>query len=340
MSKLSVLLTGCLILGCMASSVNASEIPENTDGAKIIRVEKTRGRVDALNDIVYSQVKSANAIRQLHMSLLIPRNSDLKPVIVYFPGGGFTSAAWNKFIEMRMALAEAGFVVAAAEYRTVPDVFPAPVMDGKAAIRFLREHAYEYGIDPSRIGVLGDSAGGYLAQMLALTNSDKSFDVGENLARSSNVQAAATLYGLSNLLNIGEGFSTAVQKVHQSPAATEALMVNGVAFRDKPGASIYSNKKKALAASPMGHISGTKPPFLIMHGTADSLVSPLQSKQLYNALKNEGNRADFILVDGAEHGDDSWYQKPVIERVVNWFKATLGAPKTTGKTIKDKNANL
>lgn len=166
MKKLPLLLTGGLMLAGMASCVNAGELAGNTEGAQVIRVEKNRGRIDALNDIVYSQVKSTVAVRQLHMSLLVPRNGDLKPAIIYFPGGGFTSAAWNKFIEMRMALAAAGFVVAAAEYRTVPDTFPAPVIDGKAAVRYLREHAAEYGIDPSRIGVLGDSAGGYMAQML------------------------------------------------------------------------------------------------------------------------------------------------------------------------------
>lgn len=57
------------------------------------------------------------------------------------------SSEHDKFIEMRMALAEAGFVVAAVEYRTIPDTFPAPVEDGKAAIRYLREHASNYGID-------------------------------------------------------------------------------------------------------------------------------------------------------------------------------------------------
>ena len=67
---------------------------------------------------------------------------------------------------MRHALARAGFVVAAAEYRTVPVKFPALVEDGKAAVRYLRAHADEYGIDPERIGVIGDSAGGYLVQML------------------------------------------------------------------------------------------------------------------------------------------------------------------------------
>lgn len=340
MKTLPFILTGSLILGCVATSAAAADLPGNTDGAQVIHVENTRGRIDTLNGIVYSQIKSAVAIRQLHMSLLVPRNTDLKPAIVYFPGGGFTSAAWDKFIEMRMALAQAGFVVAAAEYRTVPDTFPAPVIDGKAAIRYLREHAKEYGIDPQRIGVLGDSAGGYMAQMMALTNGDKSFEQGDFLNQSSDVQAAATLYGISNLLNIGEGFPEAIQKVHESPAVTEALLVHGSAFRDWPGAAIGSDKQKALAASPMGHLNGKKPPFLIMHGSADTLVSPVQSEQLYKALKAEGNRADYVLLEGAEHGDDHWYQQPVIDRVVSWFKATLGAPvKQTART-GDKNANL
>lgn len=88
-----------------------------------------------------------------------------------------------------MALANAGFVVASAEYRTVPDTFPAPVVDGKAAVRYLREHAAEYGIDPKRIGVLGDSAGGYLAQMVALTGGEKRFEQGDYLTQSSAVQS-------------------------------------------------------------------------------------------------------------------------------------------------------
>lgn len=340
MKTLTFIVTSSLMLGSIATAMAATSLPGNTDGAQVIHVENTRGRIDTLNGIIYSQIKSAVAIRQLHMSLLVPRNTDLKPAIVYFPGGGFTSAAWDKFIEMRMALAQAGFVVAAAEYRTVPDTFPAPVIDGKAAIRYLREHAKEYGIDPQRIGVLGDSAGGYMAQMMALTNGDKSFEQGDFLNQSSDVQAAATLYGISNLLNIGEGFPAAIQKVHESPAVTEALLVHGSAFRDWPGAAIGSDKQKALAASPMGHLNGKKPPFLIMHGSADTLVSPVQSEQLYKALKAEGNKADYVLLEGAEHGDDHWYQQPVIDRVVSWFKATLGAPvKQTART-GDKNANL
>ncbi|MBK1837845.1 alpha/beta hydrolase [Azospirillum sp. YIM B02556] len=301
-------------------------LPGYTEGAKVIEVPVTGGQIDTLNGIIYAQVNQLRSVRQLRMDLLVPRNADRKPTIVYFPGGGFTSADYGKFIEMRMALAKAGFVVASAEYRVVPDKFPAPVEDGKAAVRYLRAHAKDYGIDPARIGVLGDSAGGYLAQMLGTTNGEKKFDTGDFLDQSSDVQAAATLYGISDLRNIGEGFPEAVREVHASPAVTEALLLHGPAFRDFPGATIQSDPTEALAASPMGHIAGHEPPFLIMHGSADTLVSPRQSAQLYESLRKGGTPADYDLVDGAGHGDIHWFQAPVIDRVTAWFRQTLGAP--------------
>ncbi|WP_244478872.1 alpha/beta hydrolase [Methylobacterium sp. Leaf106] len=308
------------------ASANDAQLPGYSEGAQVVRVEGSRSQVDQISGVIYSQIRSMRAVRQLRMSLLVPRTNDKKPAIVYFPGGGFTSADHEKYFEMRSALAEAGFVVAAAEYRVVPDRFPALVQDGKAAVRYLRAHAAEYGIDPARIGVLGDSAGGYLSQMVGVTGGEKAFDKGDHLDRSSDVQAAVTLYGISNLLNIGEGFSSAVQLMHQSPAVTEALLVNGPAFRDFAGASISADPAKALAASPMGHLGADEPPFLIMHGTADTLVSPVQSKQLFEALRAKGNKAEYVLVEGAGHGDLPWFQQPVIDRVVAWFKATLGGP--------------
>lgn len=321
----SVLLTMGLGSGAVYGAVEP--LHGQVEGAQILRIPVTRGQVDAISGVVYAQIHTGRAVRSLRMSLLIPRNTDKKPAIVYFPGGGFVSAAHEKFIEMRMALANAGFVVAAAEYRVVPDVFPAPVVDGKAAVRFLREHAETYGIDPERIGVLGDSAGGWMAQMLGMTNGNAGFDKGDFLNRSSDVQAVVTLYGISNLLNIGEGFSDAVQKVHHSPSVTEALLVNGPAFRDFAGASVFDEPEKALEASPMGHIEGRKPPFLILHGSNDTLVSPVQSSQLYEALKARGNPVEYLLVEGAGHGDVSWFQPELIDRVVDWLRGVLGHPK-------------
>ena len=103
---------------------NDANLPGYSDGAQVVRIEGERSQIDQISGVIYSQVQSTRAVRQLRMSLLVPRTNDLKPAIVYFPGGGFTSADHEKFFEMRSALAQAGFVVAAVEYRFVPDMFP------------------------------------------------------------------------------------------------------------------------------------------------------------------------------------------------------------------------
>lgn len=308
------------ISGLMASGACAQAPVAQTESMK---VEVTEHQIDEIGGVIYSQIQSRRSNRAMRMTLLVPRTAEKKPAIIYFPGGGFTTTDYEKFIEMRFALAKAGFVVAAAEYRVVPNKFPAILEDGKSAVRFLKAHANAYGIDASKIGVLGDSAGGYLSQMVAVTGNEKQFDKGDNLHVDSTVQAAATLYGISDLRNIGAGFDEAIQKVHQSPAVTEALLVNGVAFNEYPGASILSDSDKALAASSLGHIKKNLPPFLIMHGTEDKLVSPVQSEQLYKALKQNGNRVTYVKVEGAAHGDTVWFQKPIIDKVVTWFKDNL-----------------
>lgn len=308
------------ISGLMASGACAQAPVAQTESMK---VEVTEHQIDEIGGVIYSQIQSRRSNRAMRMTLLVPRTTEKKPAIIYFPGGGFTTTDYEKFIEMRFALAKAGFVVAAAEYRVVPNKFPAILEDGKSAVRFLKAHADAYGIDASKIGVLGDSAGGYLSQMVAVTGNEKQFDKGDNLHLDSTVQAAATLYGISDLRNIGAGFDEAIQKVHQSPAVTEALLVNGVAFNEYPGASILSDSDKALAASSLGHIKKNLPPFLIMHGTEDKLVSPVQSEQLYEALKQNGNRVTYVKVQGAAHGDTVWFQKPIIDKVVTWFKDNL-----------------
>lgn len=308
------------ISGLMASGACAQAPVAQTESMK---VEVTEHQIDEIGGVIYSQIQSRRSNRAMRMTLLVPRTAEKKPAIIYFPGGGFTTTDYEKFIEMRFALAKAGFVVAAAEYRVVPNKFPAILEDGKSAVRFLKAHANAYGIDASKIGVLGDSAGGYLSQMVAVTGNEKQFDKGDNLHVDSTVQAAATLYGISDLRNIGAGFDEAIQKVHQSPAVTEALLVNGVAFNEYPGASILSDSDKALAASSLGHIKKNLPPFLIMHGTEDKLVSPVQSEQLYEALKQSGNRVTYVKVEGAAHGDTVWFQKPIIDKVVTWFKDNL-----------------
>ena len=241
------LLFASSIAAAEGASASHASLPGWTEGAEVIRVDAVRPQIDMISGVIFSQLKSTRAVKQLRMTLEIPRTKEKKPAVIYFPGGGFTSADHEKFSEMRRALAEAGFVVAAAEYRPVPAKFPALLEDAKAAVRYIRAHADEYGVDPNRIGILGDSAGGYLVEMAGATNGEKTFDKGDWTDVSSDVQAVVSIYGISDLMTIGEGFDAATQKVHESPAVTEALLVNGPAFRNYAGASIMADPKKAMA---------------------------------------------------------------------------------------------
>lgn len=316
--ELAVLAAASLLVTTATAQNLMGQSPE----AQVIDVPVVQGRIDAISGVVYSQVfERGRSVRGLKMTLFVPRTKEKKPAVLYFPGGGFTSADHEKFLEMRYALARAGYAVAACEYRAVPNKFPALLEDAKAAVRWMREHASEFGVDADRIGLLGDSVGGYVVQMAGATNGEKNWDVGDFKEVSSDVQAVVSIYGISDLTTIGEGIGN--ENVHASAAVTEALLLNGPAFKDFAGASVNADPQKAKAASPIGHVDGTEPPFLLMHGSGDKVVSPLQSKKMFEALQNKKVEAEYVLVRGAGHGDLPWYQPSVISRVVNFFDRHL-----------------
>lgn len=316
--ELAVLAAASLLV----TTATAQDLMGQSPEAQVVDVPVVQGRIDAISGVVYSQVfERGRSVRGLKMTLFVPRTKEKKPAVLYFPGGGFTSADHEKFLEMRYALARAGYVVAACEYRAVPNKFPALLEDAKAAVRWMRAHASEFGVDADRIGLLGDSAGGYVVQMTGATNGEKNWDVGDFKEVSSDVQAVVSIYGISDLTTIGEGIGN--ENVHASAAVTEALLLNGPAFKDFAGASVNADPQKAKAASPIGHVDGTEPPFLLMHGSGDKVVSPLQSKKMFEALQNKKVEAEYVLVRGAEHGDLPWYQPGVISRVVNFFDRHL-----------------
>ncbi|KRK64278.1 hypothetical protein FC72_GL000590 [Companilactobacillus tucceti DSM 20183] len=289
---------------------------------KSIEVSVNQEIIDEFRDVVYEQnfgnTNDSHVINELKMSLLVPRNSKPHPAILYFPGGGFTKSDYHKFIDFRYALARAGFVVASAQYRVIPSVFPDLVIDGKAALRYLRVHSEEFNIDPDRIGVLGDSAGGYLAQMVAVADS-KEFSKGDNLGISEAVKTVVSLYGLSDLLTVGSDFSENIKNSHKSPASPEAVLLNGLNISVHPFLSIQKNIQNAKIASPMYYVRKNLPPMLLMAGDQDTLVSPSQSKKMYEALKDENVDTELVMIRNAGHGTIEWHQDEVIQQVVNWF---------------------
>ena len=128
--KMTLAAGACAFAAAAASAApDAARLMGYAEGAEIADVPVVQGRIDAVSGIVYNQIKTLRAVRQLKMSVMVPRTRAKKPAVIYFPGSGFTSSDHEKFLEIRYALARAGFVVAACEYRTVPDKFPALLND-------------------------------------------------------------------------------------------------------------------------------------------------------------------------------------------------------------------
>ena len=234
-----------------------------------------------LTDVQYGKAGAT----PLLLDLLLPKHYAGKklPVVVWIHGGGWTqgtksdnTAAW---------LAGHGHVVASIDYRLSGQaIFPAQVHDCKAAVRFLRAHAKEYGIDSKRIGVWGISAGGHLAALLGVSGGVKELEGRSGNRRySSRVQAVCDFCGPVVL--------TLTDSRRVVPGAVEALL----------GGPVKRNMDLARAASPTTYVSHGNAPTLIMSGEKDDLVPISQSEIFYEALKKAGVEATFVRLKGG-HG--------------------------------------
>lgn len=320
-------------LGQDAEALHMSQAKVSTDmsqvhvpeGSTLLEVKTDRPFINYISGVVYEQVPMRGYDNvPMKMDLMIPKTPNKLPAIVYMTGGGFINANKDSYLQQRMDLAEAGFVVASIQYRVAPTAqFPQPLEDVKSAVRYLRANADKYNIDADHIGLLGGSAGGYLAAIGGTTNGYKQFDVGEHLNVSSNVQAVADTYGLSDLTKIGDDYSDQVKALHKSAGATEALWVNGSpVFGGKDG-GILADPEKAELANPIHYISSQTPPFLLMHGSADTLVSPSQTYILQQALQKKGISAERYVVANAPHGGVMWVQPEVSKVLIDFFTKTL-----------------
>ena len=261
---------------------------------------------------------------------------------MFVTGGGFIMAPKNNWIQQRMRLAEAGYVVASIEYRYAPlSKFPLPLEDCKTAIRWLRAHADMYNIDVNRVGILGNSAGGYLSAFVGLTNGMKEFEKGDFLDYPSDVLCAADIFGISDITNIGMDYDEENQKGHASAGATEALWALGTpTFGGKDG-GVLAHPEESAYASPITYVSENSAPMLLMHGTADTLVSPSQTDILYQALRAKGVEAERYVVNNAAHGGPYWVQEPVMKVMVDFFDKYLknGAAKDSAVYVPEKTVD-
>jgi len=235
------------------------------------------------------------------------------PAAVFVHGGGWSAGDKSNFRRQAARLAARGFVTVSINYRLAPRAeYPAALHDCKAAVRWLRAHARDYGVDPDRIAAVGGSAGGQLVALLGTTADRKEFEGEVGVTGvSSRVAAVVAFNPVVDLVPVGtgdnpEGRSITVGYLGCVPAA---------------------NPARWAEASPINHVRSGVVPFLILHGNADRLVPYPSSVEMVRRLQAAGGRAELFTATGAPHGfyhAPPWFE-PATGRMIAFLERELGA---------------
>lgn len=239
-----------------------------------------------------------------------------RPLIVWVHGGAWR--AGSKASVPVLPMLDMGFDIASVEYRLSPVArFPAQIHDIKAAIRYLRQHADRYGYDPERFVVAGASAGGHLAALVGVSNDVPGLEgsVGNRQSRSfsSDVQAAVSFYGASNLMTI------------LSQSTTHGLSVRVPALDLLLGGDPADHPELAKLASPIVHVDQDDPPLWLIHGDADPQMPIEQSEELEAEFRRQQAPVDFETISDAQHGGEVFYQPARLRRLAGAIRASWRA---------------
>ena len=284
-------------IGCRLTSKNRTDV-SSTIGcipwllllsvAMGARAEQTA----AQRDIEYARVGE----HSLKLDLYLPDKSDKPALIVWVHGGAWRSG--SKSSMPLNALVARGYAVASVDYRLTPVApFPAQIHDLKAAIRYLRAKAGDFGLDGRRFAVAGASAGGHLAALVGVTNGDRTLEgtVGDNTGISSDVYAIVSYYGMSNLTTI------------LSQSTPHGLKVRVPALELLLGGQPPEQSELAKLASPVFHVDARDPPLLLLHGDQDPQAPINQAHELQGVYEKNGRPVEFVVVHGAGHGGDGFF---------------------------------
>ncbi|HRH97303.1 MAG TPA: alpha/beta hydrolase [Prosthecobacter sp.] len=259
-----------LLLLCLVSAVRAADlvIPD---------------RVTFSRDIEFSNPDN----QHLQVNLAQPKEGKGPfPAVVCIHGGGFRAGKREGYDKLLLTLAQHGYVAITVTYRLAPAYpFPAAVHDCKAAVRWLRANAEKYHVDGSRIGVMGGSAGGHLAQFLGVTAGVPQFEGEGNLDQNSAVSCVVNFFGPSD-------FTKSYDK------SVDAKDVLPLFF----GGDLSTKCKEHIIGSPLYWVTPNAAPTLCLHGTADEYVAYEQATWIVDKLKAATVEAELVGFEGAGHG--------------------------------------
>lgn len=259
-------------------------------------------------DVVYATVDG----KALGLDLYLPAGVPTPALIVWVHGG-----AWRSGTKAQppMAFVDNGVAMASLDFRQSGEArFPANVHDIKAAIRFLRAKASQYGYRTDRIAIAGSSSGGHLAVLVGVSNGQKELEgtVGADLTQPSDVAAIIDYYGASNLMTI------------LAQSTPHGLSVRRPALELLLGALPDDAQRLAQLASPVTHVDRGDPPLLIFHGDQDPQMPINQSHELQGVYETMGLDVSFDVVHGAAHGGNAFFSPDRVARAMAFLRRTIG----------------
>lgn len=251
-----------------------------------------QNRLEPDQQILYKTTEQTPLKLHLFLPNSVP-SKEPRPAILFFFGGGWNSGSASHFYQQAQYIADQGMVACTAEYRVKSRDGVQPdscVMDAKSAMRFLRQHASDWNIDPNRIAASGGSAGGHLAAATA------------TLTEINDPQDDPSISPIPNALIL-------FNPVLDTSLATARL------------------GDLANSLSPLQHIRSDMPPTLIMHGTSDVIVPHTQAVDFQTAMEERGHRCELKLYEGMPHGffnrtkyDETLKETTLFLRSLNWIE--------------------
>jgi pectinesterase len=279
--------------------------PRRTDGKTEIPAEII-DRLHSKLDVTFARYGD----RTLEMDIYRPKdNWRSLPAIVCIHGGGWNKGHKVHFRDVAQELAARGFVTASLDYRLSNEArFPAHIHDCKAAVRFLRTNAREFGIDPDRIGAIGSSAGGHLAALLATSAGVAELEgEGGNAEVSSTIQAVVPIGAQTDFL------SKRNREISREREIWQQFL----------GGSQEERLETYRLASPLVHVDKTDPPCWIIKGENDDPST--RADQFRQRLKELGVKSELTVIKDAPHGflgTQAWFDE-AMETADQFFTKTL-----------------
>lgn len=270
----------------------------------------------------YKDLAYASGSDAQKLDLYIPTTgSGPFPVVVMVHGGGFmfgdkSDGAGLTGVDQLLA---AGYAVASINYRLSAEAqYPAQIYDAKASVRFLRENAAKYNLDPEKFGAWGASAGGNLVSLLGTTCNvtELEGDLG-NPDQSSCVQAVVDWFGPIDFLKMDEQFAgTSCGQTHNAADSPESKLV---------GAEIQTVPDLVATTNPMNYIDASDASFFIENGTADCNIPPIQNKNFADALSAAigADKVTYVSLEGAGHGGSQFETEENIKLVIDFLDKYL-----------------